>query len=146
MKKCEPLERGGGTVSTIGSTPREYSTCAPGCAESSLAPVLRETAKRGLIYVDDGTSPRSVAGQIAGANKIAFAKADVVIDSVPTGAEIERALGRLEAIARERGQAVGVASALPVAVDRIAKWAKGAPARGVTLVPISAVANKPKSS
>ena len=33
---------------------------------SVLAPVLRETAKRGLIFVDDGASPRSVAGQIAG--------------------------------------------------------------------------------
>ena len=33
-------------------------------SEQSLAPVLRETAKRGLIYVDDGASPRSVASQI----------------------------------------------------------------------------------
>ena len=33
-------------------------------SEPALAPVLRETAKRGLIYVDDGASPRSVAGQI----------------------------------------------------------------------------------
>jgi polysaccharide deacetylase 2 family uncharacterized protein YibQ len=115
-------------------------------SEPAFAPVLKETAKRGLIYLDDGTSSRSLAGQIAGANNLAFAKAEVVIDAVPTPAEIDRALARLEAGARERGVVVGVASALPVTVERIAKWAKAAEARGFTLVPISAVANKPKSS
>ena len=38
-------------------------------SEQSLAPVLRETAKRGLIYVDDGASPRSVASQFAGSRR-----------------------------------------------------------------------------
>ncbi|HET7681107.1 MAG TPA: divergent polysaccharide deacetylase family protein [Xanthobacteraceae bacterium] len=115
-------------------------------SEPALAPVLRETAKRGLLYLDDGTSPRSLAGQIAGANRLAFAKAEVVIDAVPTATEIDRALARLEAAARERGIAVGIAGALPVAIERIAKWTKAAETRGFTLVPISAVANKPKSS
>ena len=41
-------------------------------SEPSLAPVLRETAKRGLIYVDDGASPRSVAGQLAGSQQLAL--------------------------------------------------------------------------
>jgi polysaccharide deacetylase 2 family uncharacterized protein YibQ len=115
-------------------------------SEAALGPVLREAAKRGLIYVDDGTSPRSVASQIAGANNLPFAKAELVIDAVPTPVEIDRALARLEAMARERGIAVGVAGALPVTIDRLAKWSKAAESRGFTLVPISAVANKPKSS
>ena len=115
-------------------------------SEPALSPVLREAAKRGLIYVDDGSSQRSLASQIAGANNLAFAKADVVIDSVPSVADVERALGRLETIARERGVAVGITGALPAAIERIAKWAKAAESRGVLLVPISAVANKAKSS
>jgi polysaccharide deacetylase 2 family uncharacterized protein YibQ len=115
-------------------------------SEQALSPVLREAAKRGLLYFDDGSSQRSLASQIAGANNLAFAKADVVIDQLPTIADVERALGRLETIARERGVAVGFAGALPAAIERIAKWAKAAEARGVLLVPISAVANKAKSS
>jgi hypothetical protein len=115
-------------------------------SEQALAPVLRETAKRGLIYLDDGSSSRSLAGQIAGANNLAFAKADLTIDSVPTAAEVDRALARLEAIARDRGVAIGVASALPISIDRIARWAKTAESRGVLLVPISNAANKAKSS
>jgi polysaccharide deacetylase 2 family uncharacterized protein YibQ len=115
-------------------------------SEQSLAPVLRETAKRGLIYVDDGSSPRSLASQIAGANKVPFAKGDVTIDSVPTASEIDKALVRLETIARERGTAIGYATALPVTIERLTRWSKAVAGRGIVLVPISAIANKPKSS
>jgi uncharacterized protein len=115
-------------------------------SEQSFAPILRETARRGLIFVDDGSNPRSVASRIAGANSLPFAKADIVIDSVPTPAEIEHALGRLEMAAREHGVAVGMASALPVSIEHVAKWAKAAEGRGLLLVPVSAVAAKPKQS
>lgn len=114
--------------------------------EQALAPVLRETARRGLIFVDDGTSARSLAPQIAGANNLPFAKSDIALDAVPTVAQIDRALTRLEAAAREHGVAVGVATAMPTSIERIALWAKTAEGRGVVLVPITAVALKPKSS
>ncbi|HLY47207.1 MAG TPA: divergent polysaccharide deacetylase family protein [Stellaceae bacterium] len=115
-------------------------------SDQSFAPVLRETAKRGLIFVDDGANPRSLAGRIAGANNLPFAKADVTIDAVPTAGEIDHALGRLEMAARERGIAVGLSSGLPVAIDHIAKWAKTLADHGVQLVPITAVALKPKQT
>jgi polysaccharide deacetylase 2 family uncharacterized protein YibQ len=115
-------------------------------SEQAFSPVLREAAKRGLIFVDDGSNPRSLAGQIAGANNLPFAKADVAIDAVPTPAEIDRALGRLEMAAHERNIAVGMASALPVSIDHIAKWSKALAGRGVLLVPITAVALKAKQS
>lgn len=115
-------------------------------SDRSIASVLREIAKRGLIYVDDGSSPRSLTSQMAGANKLPFAKAEIVVDAVPTRVEIDKALARLETIARERGLAVGAATALPVSIERIARWAKAATARGIVLVPISAAAIKAKSS
>ncbi len=72
-------------------------------AETSFAPILLETAKRGLIFVDDGANPRSLAGRIAGANNLPFARADIILDTVPTPTEIDHALGRLKMAARERG-------------------------------------------
>jgi hypothetical protein len=99
-----------------------------------------------LIYVDDGTSPRSLAGQIAGANNLSYAKADLAIDSVPTAAEIDRALTRLDKTARERGVAVGMATALPASIERITVWAKAAESHGLQLVPISAIAVRGKST
>jgi polysaccharide deacetylase 2 family uncharacterized protein YibQ len=114
--------------------------------DQAFAPVLHEIVKRGLVYFDDGSSPRSLASQLSGPNSAAFAKADIALDAVPSGAEIDAALARLEAAARSRGAAIGIATALPVSIDRIAQWAKAAEARGITLVPVSAIANKPKSS
>lgn len=115
-------------------------------SENALAPVLRELSKRGLIYVDDGSSPRSQAGQIAGANKLPYAKAEVAIDAVPSAAEIDNALKRLESLARSGVVVVGYSSALPASIDRIAKWAKSAQSRGIVLVPITAAAVRPRST
>jgi polysaccharide deacetylase 2 family uncharacterized protein YibQ len=112
----------------------------------ALTPVLQEIGKRGLIYLDDGSSTRSVAGQVAGGQNLSFAKTDIVLDSVPAPAEIGQALARLELAAKERGSAIGFASATPASIARIAEWAKSAQSRGFTLVPISMVAAKPKSS
>lgn len=114
--------------------------------ETAVGAVVREAGKRGLLYFDDATAARSVAGQVAGASNVPFARADIVLDAAPTIGEIDAALAKLEALARERGMAVGAAGALPVSIDRIARWAKAAAARGIVLVPISTIANKPKSS
>jgi polysaccharide deacetylase 2 family uncharacterized protein YibQ len=115
-------------------------------SEASLSPVLREAAKRGLIYVDDGASTRSIAGQLAGSQNLPFAKTDIVLDTVPTPTEIDHALARLELSAREHGTAVGLATALPATVARIAEWAKAVEGKGFVLVPITMVAVKAKSS
>ena len=115
-------------------------------SEQGLAPVLRDAAQRGLIYVDDGSSSRSVAGQLAGSHNLPFAKTDIVLDTIPTPVEIDRALARLEIKARDSGFAVGFATAQPATIARIADWAKKVEARGIFLVPISMVAIKAKSS
>ena len=115
-------------------------------SEQGLSPVLRDAAKRGLIYVDDGSSSRSIAGQLAGTQNLPFAKADVVLDTVPTTAEIDHALARLEMKARDSGTAVGYATAKPGTLARIAEWIKKAESKGIILVPITMVAIKAKSS
>ena len=112
--------------------------------EAALSPVLRDVAKRGLLYLDDGASPKSVAAQIAGSIQAPFLKADLVVDTAPNWSEIDAALAKLEAIAAERGSAVGIASASPVAIERIARWAKAAEARGIKLVPLSVLYLRPK--
>jgi len=115
-------------------------------SEQALAPVLSDTAKRGLIYVDDGASPRSIAAQLAGSNNVPFAKTNIVLDTVPTPNEIKRALARLEMTARENGLAIGLASAQPASITTIAAWAKQVEEHGFMLVPITMVAVKAKST
>lgn len=114
--------------------------------EASMQPLMREAAKRGLAYFDDGTSARSLAGQLALAQAVPFAKADATIDVVPNAGEIDRALAQLEATARQRGFAVGVASALPISIERLNTWAKALESRGILLVPLTTAMTKSKSS
>jgi polysaccharide deacetylase 2 family uncharacterized protein YibQ len=113
-------------------------------SEGALGPVMREVAKRGLVYLDDGSSQRSVTRELAGGIGNAFARADVVVDSVPTPVEIDNALMRLEKLANEQGSALGFASALPVSIDRIVRWAREAENRGYILVPLSAIVTRGK--
>jgi polysaccharide deacetylase 2 family uncharacterized protein YibQ len=105
----------------------------------ALTPALSEIAARGLFYVDDGSSPRSLAHDVAPTLGLASAAADAVVDADAAPAAIDAALARLEALARARGAAIGVATALPSSLDRIARWSVGLEARGVELVPVSAL-------
>ena len=105
----------------------------------AFSPVLSDVASRGLVYLDDGSSPRSLTRDKAGPINLRAAVADVVIDANQSAASIEAALFRLETIARANGSAIGVATALPVSVERIGRWAEGLEAKGVALVPLSAV-------
>jgi len=113
-------------------------------SDAAMQPILREAAKRGLGYFDDGTAPRSVAASQA--QTLPFAKADLSIDGLPTPAEIDKALANLESLAKSRGNAIGIASGLPVSIERIAKWAKTLDSRGIMLVPLTTAMAKSKSS
>ncbi|MDF0498489.1 divergent polysaccharide deacetylase family protein [Bradyrhizobium yuanmingense] len=114
--------------------------------EPAMQPIIREAAKRGLGFFDDGSSPRSIAPQAAANQAVPFGKGDIAIDAVPTATEIDRALNKLESAARERGIAVGTASALPVSIERISAWTKTLGDRGILLVPLTTAMLKSKSS
>ncbi|PDT73000.1 divergent polysaccharide deacetylase family protein [Bradyrhizobium sp. C9] len=110
-----------------------------------MQPIVREAAKRGLSFFDDGSTPRSVAQSLSAGQSLPFAKADFAIDVVPTSAEIDRALVKLETIAKERGTAVGVASALPVSIERLGAWLKTLDSKGIMVVPLTTAMLKSKS-
>ena len=114
-------------------------------ADAVMQPIVREAAKRGLGYFDDGSAPRSVAPALAAAQAMPFAKADLTIDAVPTAVEIDRALANLEGLAKERGIAVGIASALPISIERIGVWTRTLESHGVMLVPLTTAMLKSKS-
>jgi polysaccharide deacetylase 2 family uncharacterized protein YibQ len=105
---------------------------------AALAPVLEELKARGLLFVDDGTTAESKAGDIAGTLGLDYAAANVQIDALPAPADIAKALAKLEALAREQGTAIGVASAKPATVKQITAWAEQLPGKGIILIPVSA--------
>jgi uncharacterized protein len=114
-------------------------------SDAVMQPIIREAAKRGLGYLDDGSAPRSVASSLAAGQAMPFAKADFAVDAVPTAAEIDRTLVKLESLAKERGTAVGIASALPISIERIGIWSKALEGHGIMLVPLTTAMLKSKS-
>lgn len=105
---------------------------------AAFEPVLKEIGTRGLGYFDDGTSPRSLTATLAARAKVPAARADLVLDAQPRPEAIDRELAKLEELARKKGLALASGAALPMTIDRIARWAEGLEARGIRLVPVSA--------
>ncbi len=106
--------------------------------ENALVPFLGEIGERGLFYLDDGSSPESLAATIGEALQVPVLTADRVVDRDRSPEAIERELIALEAIAHTRGLAIGVASAFPASVEAVARWVDAARARGIVIVPASA--------
>lgn len=108
--------------------------------EAALSPVLGDIAKRGLFYVEEQGGARSQAGRLAAGLKLPMLRADVVLDRNDRPEAIDAGLAELEKIAREKGFALGAASALPNTLARLQRWTAGLEARGVALTPVSAAA------
>jgi uncharacterized protein len=70
---------------------------------------------------------------------VPFARAGTVVDANPARASILSALTSLEAQAMETGSAIGIVSALPISVQSVSDWARGLDAKGIALVPASAL-------
>jgi polysaccharide deacetylase 2 family uncharacterized protein YibQ len=104
----------------------------------ALTPLLREVAGRGLMIVDDGSSPRSLLASAATRAQIPALKADFALDAVPRAEAIDRELQRLETLASSQGVAVATASALPVTIERISRWARTLEGKNLAIVPVSA--------
>lgn len=123
-----------GTTGALGSLRGERFATSP-----QMADVLAELGRRGLMYVDPrvgGQLPALPPGTVAPPRRAV----DLVIDEPGVRTEIEAKLARLEQIAKDRGSALGLASApVPVTVERLAAWVSLLAERGVVLVPVSAL-------
>jgi hypothetical protein len=104
----------------------------------AMTTFLEEIADRGLLFVYDGVASYGEVKSLATATGTPFARADIVLDATPNAESIDNALLQLEALARERGIAVATASALPVSIDRISRWAESAAERGLEIIPAAA--------
>ena len=106
-----------------------------------LSPVLHEAKRRGLIFLDDSGSEKSLLPSLASVIGLPAARTDLRIDAERDPLAIQAALARLEAQARRRGFAIGSGSAFPETIEALREWLaslKGAKS-GVVVVPLSAI-------
>jgi hypothetical protein len=122
-----------GTIGVVGGMRGERFAAM----EQSYFALQESLRNRGLLFVDARPG-------VAGPARAWGRAVDVILDEPATRTEIERRLGELEAIAKARGSALGLANAAtPVVVDRLVAWAVGLERRGVVLAPVSVLIRRP---
>lgn len=112
----------------------------------AFEPVMRDLSKRGLLFLDDGTSAQSLTGTLAGAMDVPHGFADLVLDNELERGKILKKLDELERIARRNGTAIGVASAFDESIEAISSFMEEAEARGIEFVGVSALVQDPKQN
>ncbi|MFP3545043.1 divergent polysaccharide deacetylase family protein [Rhizobium sp. SIMBA_035] len=110
----------------------------------AMEPVMRDIGKRGLLFLDDGSSAQSKTEAVARGTELPYAFADLQLDGQLDVNAIMQKLDELERIAKRNGQAIGVASAFDESIDAISKWSEEAAMRGIEIVGVAALANDPK--
>ncbi len=128
------LSRFSGYAGVINFFGGKFST-----AEAALGPVMAELKGRGLMIVDNQSASRSRISEIAGQIDMPFVSATLQIDAELSAAAIDARLAELERAAIAGGFAAGIGSPLPVTIERISLWAEQLGARGITLVPVTAL-------
>ncbi len=132
------MGRFGGYIGVINHMGAKFTASAV-----DFSPIMEELALRGLGYIDDGSSKRSLAGNIAGNNRVAFGLGSVQIDSNPSREAILAKLAELEKKAQNSNGAIGIASALPISIKTISEWANSLESKNIILVPASAIMSRP---
>lgn len=107
--------------------------------KKSLAPVFETLEKAGALFVEDRKSPDTAGPETAKAANLPYLASDVTVDVTATEVDVAQKLVELEKLARQRGYAVGIASPYPVSFNMIKSWASDLGARGVTLIPVTAM-------
>ena len=135
------LSRGSGYVGVIDFLGSQFTT-----SKDHMIPVLKVINRRGLLYLDSNSSPRSVSVAVAAKLNLVMAKATLTLDERASRKEIDRRLADLEQRAKRERRAIGIASPYPVSLERVAIWVSQLEARGISIAPVSALALIPASS
>lgn len=110
----------------------------------ALTPFLDDLGKRGLMYLDDGSSARTLVPELASAARIPYAASDMTIDTDRDRGSILKKLDDAERTARAKGFAIATGSAFDVTIDAVTTWTQEASRRGIEIVPVSALADDPE--
>lgn len=112
--------------------------------EAAMDPFVGELGRRGLMFLDDGSSAKSLAPALAPRQRVPYAAADLTIDRERERGAILARLDEAERTARAQGQAIAIGSAFDVTVEAVRDWIGEARRRGVEIVPVSALAQDPE--
>ena len=101
--------------------------------------VLAEVKRRGLLFVDSRTSPKSVGAEVARRLSVPFAARDIFLDDDQSSDSVGRQLRALENAATEKGYAIAIGHPHDATLSNLENWLPTLASRGFVLVPVSAI-------
>jgi polysaccharide deacetylase 2 family uncharacterized protein YibQ len=104
--------------------------------------VMTALKERDLMFIDSKTISSSVAAQSAAAHGLDYAERDIFLDHENSRMYVEKALRDLEIIAKKRGYAIAIGHPREATVQVLKEWLPTMKDRGLTLIPVSALAYK----
>jgi polysaccharide deacetylase 2 family uncharacterized protein YibQ len=135
------LSQATGYVGLIGLMGSRFST-----SHDDMLPILSALRQRGLLYIDNRSTPQTVVPDIAKDIGLAIASANEQLDTEPVRVAIDKKLSELEDLARRGGSTLGIAHPYPIVMERVAIWAQTLEERGIVLAPVSAVIDRAKAA
>ena len=104
----------------------------------AMIPVMQNLKDRGLAYLDDGSSSRSLAEELSQAIDLPARQADVILDKDGGFEAVSAKLRQLEELSRSGRIVIGVGTGLPGTIEAVSAWAKKRQSQGILIVPVSA--------
>ncbi len=111
-----------------------------------MALLMAELKKRGLLFVDSKTIASSVAADEAKKAGVPFAVREVFVDDEEAKKPIDGALEHIEKLALSKGLAIAIAHPRAETVEALKAWLPMLKAKGIELVPVSAVVTVPQTT
>lgn len=105
----------------------------------AMRPVIEELRRRGLLWLDSRTTPKSVGSALAVELNVPKADRDVFLDNVQSVSAVRDELVKLEEIARTRGKAVAIGHPHDTTIEALSAWLPTLQAKGFAQAPISAL-------
>ena len=131
------MARGSGYIGMMSSAGSAFTK-----SEEQMKVVMTTLKERGLAYVDGGFAHGSLGPRLAHEIKTPWAAVDIELDGFLNSATIDIKLDEFEGMAKRRAVAVARIAPYPVSMERLSAWLGKLDEMELTLVPISALANK----
>jgi uncharacterized protein len=128
------LSKASGYIGVVNYQGAKYAT-----GLEAVSPIVEALSERGLMIIEDGSLPNSAFADAARGRDVSYREAASVIDAEVNAGNIAEELARLEVEALANGSALGTGFAFPVTIDTILDWREELDAKGIQLVPASAV-------
>ncbi len=113
-------------------------------AGQQVRPLFQSLKARGLAFIDATPGSAAVVDKAGQEVRLPLARVRLRLDDTPSRVAVDLRLSELEAAARRDGKALGIAQPYPATMERIAHWMRGLEAKGIALVPATALLEEAK--